>query len=263
MENKKFIYDEKTSSLYSPEGHFIKKIFCPKAKTWNQLISFPGDDRKRGCSVCQKNVYNLELNDLSIIEEKVSEAEEFFEDICLYIPYDSNSLIVLKDPDAVDERDLYNSLSHRIFIRTVRNIQDIQRALQMGFWPDVRPVVYDTEKISSKLAVTQNTKTGEVRMHTAYDCRVGVLCESNDDFIIEPTSYYQYQQQSPIAAYLIPNDVLDGQLIYITDPIEDIVGSTYQCHSEKIDYVEGEVRNKKIILDLDSAMRYKPFDLLG
>ena len=35
--NKRFVYDEKTSSLYAPDGTYLKKVFCPKALNWNQL----------------------------------------------------------------------------------------------------------------------------------------------------------------------------------------------------------------------------------
>ena len=43
--NECFIHDEKTSSLYSPNGAFLKKVFCPKALHWNQLIVEDEQDR--------------------------------------------------------------------------------------------------------------------------------------------------------------------------------------------------------------------------
>jgi hypothetical protein len=35
--NDKFVYDEKTSVLYSPDGRALKQVNCPKAMHWNQL----------------------------------------------------------------------------------------------------------------------------------------------------------------------------------------------------------------------------------
>ena len=58
--NKPFVYDEKTSSLYSPDGEFIKKIHCPKAVHWNQLIEDNPEDRSRGCNQCNERIINLD-----------------------------------------------------------------------------------------------------------------------------------------------------------------------------------------------------------
>jgi hypothetical protein len=43
--SKPFVYDEKTSSLYSPDGEFIKEVYCPKALKWNQLTETDAADR--------------------------------------------------------------------------------------------------------------------------------------------------------------------------------------------------------------------------
>ena len=56
MLEKPFIYEEDSSKLYDPDGRLIKKIHCPKAKKWNQLIVDDGEDRWRGCDACQNKV---------------------------------------------------------------------------------------------------------------------------------------------------------------------------------------------------------------
>ena len=58
--NKRFIYDEKTSSLYAPDGTLLKKVFCPKAKRWNQLQIEEGEERWRGCQACGEKVIDLD-----------------------------------------------------------------------------------------------------------------------------------------------------------------------------------------------------------
>ncbi len=60
MKNQKFVYDEKTSSLYAPDGSFVKRLFCPKAKKWNQLTVAQGEERWRGCQECKEKVYELD-----------------------------------------------------------------------------------------------------------------------------------------------------------------------------------------------------------
>ena len=58
--SKPFVYDEKTSSLYGPDGQFIKKVFCPKAVSWNQLLADDPQDRSRGCNQCGERIINLD-----------------------------------------------------------------------------------------------------------------------------------------------------------------------------------------------------------
>ena len=60
MKNFKFVYDEKTSSLFAPDGTFLKKLFCPKAKNWNQLLVEQGENRWRGCQDCSEKVFDLD-----------------------------------------------------------------------------------------------------------------------------------------------------------------------------------------------------------
>ena len=50
--NERFVYEERTSALYAPDGRFLKRALCPKAKTWNQLLSDDPGDRMRGCTAC-------------------------------------------------------------------------------------------------------------------------------------------------------------------------------------------------------------------
>ncbi len=58
--NKKFIYEEKTSRLYAPDGTYLKTLSCPKAIDWNQLIMDDPLDRSRGCNQCGERVLNLD-----------------------------------------------------------------------------------------------------------------------------------------------------------------------------------------------------------
>ena len=62
--HKPFVYDEKTSSLFSPNGEFIKQVFCPKAVNWNQLVSDDPKNSLRACNHCNERILNLDTNTL-------------------------------------------------------------------------------------------------------------------------------------------------------------------------------------------------------
>ena len=57
---QKYIYNVESSALFDANGFFLKKVFCPKAKHWNQLIADDPLERSRGCRECGHRVVNLD-----------------------------------------------------------------------------------------------------------------------------------------------------------------------------------------------------------
>ena len=251
--NKPFVYDEKTSSLYSPDGEFIKKIHCPKAVRWNQLIEDNPEDRSRGCNQCNERIINLD----TITPVEASNLLYRRTTKCFYASSNSANVIFLKDknnPELSKPVDDYLHHSNEVdqtlpTIRTVRNVNDIQRAQQMGFWPDVRLVVYNVADIRSKISVFQNQITGEIK--TRGDFRDFLRGINGDWKEVIPWSYfYSDYQETPIAAYLIPRDLPNNSKVLVPDPIEDLVASTWnQGNSYRAENVTAQVINRKVILD--------------
>ncbi|MFM1807226.1 MAG: hypothetical protein RL212_1485 [Pseudomonadota bacterium] len=261
--NKPFIYDEKTSSLYSPDGKFLKEIFCPKAVNWNQLIADDPSDRSRGCSRCSERVINLDA-----IEP--IKAELMIEDdhnLCVYASKNSKNVIFLKDINNPENpqkpaQDMFDLSEYRYdlpIIRTVRNIADIKRAIQMGYWADIRLIQYRDKEIKQKFAVFQHSETGEIKVTGDYRSIIG----SNSDLtkeiwqeVIPFTYYYANYQEEPVAAYLIPRDLKDKSEVFVPDPIEDVIGSTWnQGDCYRATNLTGKLINKKIVIDTKSVQR--------
>ena len=48
-------------------------------------------------------------------------------------------------------------------IYTARNFEDIERAVNLGYWPDVRMLNYDIENIRAKVSIGQNQETGRIK----------------------------------------------------------------------------------------------------
>lgn len=252
---KPFVYDEKTSCLYSPEGEFIKDVFCPKALQWNQLIASDPLDLSRGCQQCGDDVINLDVM-------SVDEAMERFTsgyNTCAYASSNSPNVIFIKDHNSPELRkskvdQATWSSSHPIpdlpRISTARNIQDIQRASSIGFWPDVHILKYKDREIQEKLGLYQHKQTGEVMIVGDYRSIMDIKEDSLWDEVMPVTFYYSNYQKSPFAAYLIPNDLPDGSAVFIPDPIEDILGSTWnQGDRYRATNITARVINKKVVID--------------
>jgi len=159
-------------------------------------------------------------------------------------------------------QDMFDSSEYRYdlpIIKTVRSISDIKRAIQMGYWADIRLVQYKDNEIKQKFAVYQHLETGEIQIVGDYR---SVISASSDlhkevwDEVIPFTYYYANYQEEPIAAYLIPKDLKDNSEVFVLDPIEDIVGSTWNqgdCYRAR--NMTGSVSNKKVILNPKSVER--------
>lgn len=123
-------------------------------------------------------------------------------------------------------------------IKTARKEKKINKAAKNGFWPLIKKVI-KSPKIKTKYCVTQDKKTGEIRVHEDYRdfIEFGDSELANEKVIIDWTYYYPYHFKSPFAAYLVPKDIKVGEHVILEDLIEDFVGSkwnqgdTFRLHS--------------------------------
>jgi hypothetical protein len=118
-----------------------------------------------------------------------------------------------------------NSQGLRI-INTARDKNSINKAAKNGFKPLIKKIE-PSDKIRSKYSVVQNKKTGEIEI--VGDYRGGFHSNDSDEFVtvIDWTFYYPHNFKSPFAAYLIPNDIIVGERVYIEDLIEDYIGASW------------------------------------
>ena len=251
--NSKFIYDEKTSSLYSPNGTFLKTVSCPKAKHWNQLIVEDGEDRWRKCEDCDENVIDLDAVE---VDQAIQLFSSSWSSTCIHATKNSDRVIFLKDMDAVPSIDkIHKDAENRIVIKTVRTEDDINRAAAMGYSVDIRQVKYDTRKLRFKMTIGQDPNSGRIRTSGDYrrtfrESEFGFEEKSKYKEILPFFSYYPYFQPEPIAAYLIPKGTADGTEVVIEDPIEDFVGSSWnQGECSRAFGVIGKIVNMKVVID--------------
>ena len=258
--SKPFVYDEKSSSLYGPDGQFIKKVFCPKAVSWNQLLADDPQDRSRGCNQCNEKIINLDAYSPESALAILSADPE----TCVYATKSSQNVIFLKDennpsaPCPAPESWYGNNppLVDIPIIATVRSIEDIERGLRMGLWPDVRQVRYNTKEISQKMCIYQNMITGEIQWYGDYRSPSANEVGSDWKEVVPWTNFYMHYQEIPVAAYLIPKELPNNCEVLVPDPIEDYVGASWnQGEAYRATNVIGTIVNKKVVLNPASIER--------
>jgi len=254
--SKPFVYEVKSASLYGPDGTFIKEVCCPKSIKWNQLLTDDPQDRSRGCNQCSERVINL---DAMPIADSVALLNED-EDICVYSSSQSKNVIHLidtREPLSPHSEKLEPNSESKVSdlpnIYTARSFEEIHRAVQKGYWPDVRLIEYKDQEIREKLAVYQNKVSGELNCIGDYrSVMMRALGDIGPDWecVIDYTFYYPNYQQMPFAAYLIPKDLIDGSEVLVVDPIEDFVGSSWnQGDTYRATNLRGKLINKKIVIN--------------
>ncbi len=248
--NSRYIYDEKTSSLYAPDGTFLKEVYCPKAMQWNQLITVAGEARWRDCSVCDQKVINLDEADVTSV---IDTCKTEWDKTCIHASATSDKVIFLKDRLALQNTRETRPLSEGLeVIKTSRSLADINRAVGMGYWPDVRVIEYDTDNLSSKLAIVQQSESGHVDLVNDARLRYPRTDSEGQEWtmVIPFQTYYQYHQRTPIAAYLIPKGMKDGTPVLVEDPIEDLVGLRWnQGVSLRATDVKGRIEGRKVVIE--------------
>ena len=111
-------------------------------------------------------------------------------------------------------------------IKTGRDREIINNAARNGFKPLIKKV-RPSDEIRSKYSVIQNKKTGEIKI--IGDLRFDYLTDDSGDFVtvIDWTYYYPHSFKSPFAAYLIPKDIIVGEMVFVEDLIEDYIGASW------------------------------------
>ncbi|MEZ5288337.1 MAG: hypothetical protein R2712_26745 [Vicinamibacterales bacterium] len=254
--SERFIYDERTSRLFAPDGRFLKRIHCPKAKDWNQLIADDPHDRSRGCEACGHRVLNLDVAPAEAVLRAFGPGEPVSP--CVYASAAGGRVVFLRDrrrlPRTAEQRvDSTGSLR----IRTARSVAAINRAAGMGYWPDVRWVVPKTKVLKSKWAVGQHPQTGHVTVTGDYRSGFPEGVHQQTPF----RYFYPYYQRSPIAAYLLPPGVADGTRVVVIDPIEDRVGGRWnQGDAWRATHLPGRIQGRTVVLE---AKGPEPVEVVG
>jgi hypothetical protein len=217
-------FDQESRILWTDGGRFLKRVVCPLEKRWSELKPVDGDERRRICGSCAKQVINLEgVSD--------AEAEQLMEDdgdTCVMIPFGAANITIYGRVPPLMERSKA-SCPLRV-IRTARGLE----AIRSQTTPTLRPFLVEVpESEGIQMSVWQHQKTGEVVIET--DMRFTPLsdcpAEDRDSWkMVLGWNRYSLGHQAgsddiPIAAYMIPSDLKPGELVLVEDTIEVVASS--------------------------------------
>jgi hypothetical protein len=241
--NKPYIYDEKTSILYSPSGDLLKRVYCPKAKRWNQLINDDQSNKTRFCDSCSGRVINLDsIPPTESLALLISNPET-----CVYTSNNSRNVVFLRSngcfaPGPYDDEDFYKKLNSKNLceIRISTDITEINKSVDLKYWPHVA----HSASISLKREIKrhfQDHNTGYVFL----DSDTGNLMDEELTRIFSTENVSEAYLQFSIAAYLIPPEAVDGTRFFIKRPI---AGNGFHGYVDEW-CAEGVLENKKIVID--------------
>lgn len=247
--SRPFIYDEQTSILYDPYGKFIKHVFCPKAKLWNQLIADDSSGKTRFCETCTDRVINLDEipphESLAILEENPN--------TCIYAGKKSPNVIYLRSDGCFRTElncvDFFYEESNKKDLQEIRistDLSEINAAVNSGFFPDI---VHSVSVCASNEVF---------RYYQDESGSVFFLSENNNHFDRDLKKVYSSELVAPpylqfsIAAYLIPPGTNENQRFFIKNPI------AVNKFSGPIEFwcVEGLIKSNKVQID-ESTLRYE------
>ena len=109
-------------------------------------------------------------------------------------------------------------------IKTIRG----KKALQTSKEQNIKIIIRNVEPfqtVSGKYCIVKNKITGRTRkLHDFRDSRGR---NDNYEVITDWTYEYQNHEYPDFAAYVIPDDIQEGEVVFIKDLIENLIGYTH------------------------------------
>lgn len=135
---------------------------------------------------------------------------------------------------------------HRI--KTLRTEEEIANAISSGH-KILKEKVIASEDIYAIDLWFKNNQTGEIRKESysyhAYMC-------DYEGYEVKKVTYYPYTFPSEIAAYLLPDNLQNGERVILDDLIEDIVGASHASGNYRLKSAEAIWNGERFVIDHDS-----------
>lgn len=237
-------YDPKTHRLETDDGKLIKKIYCPLAKKWEQLMPWTADwnqrlaeyeagesgeygsdaetlqipPLKKYCGSCQKCV--LDVNSFS--ESQIEALVRVNPKVCIHLTSDHPELTI-KESDAAESSNEcgYSGVrGSKPIIQTARSVAAIEDGVRRGYRL-VPPAMESSSEIGMSFSLNYSPLKG-VDLGRAENL-YGYQDKKNDkDAVAISFRHDSDKHPSPLAVYLVPADLEVGKSVYVADVIEDI-----------------------------------------
>ena len=220
-------YNIEKSVLTTDTGELIKHLNCPINKRWENLVPLATTHLKRRCNECHKNVIDISV----FSDEQVVAIVETDPKACLYVRSDASN-IEFVGGNTPERHKLCILQDGRYeycrIIRTARSLDEINSYYKEPNYRLLVEIVEENPNIREKIEIAQDPDTGKVILNGDYRG----MTDPGDAVWYHPRRY-----TSPIAAYLVPDDIKIGERVYMPDLIEEYVGERQnQSDTYKLEY---------------------------
>ncbi len=242
------IYVTETKRLYTDDGQFIKEVHCPLATQLARTVSAAEPDRSFRCMHCRTEVKNLAyLSD----EQALSSAKQN-PSVCFFATQAAQNVIHINTPRQgfcfrrQAHRDKVQGPSPIPVVRTARTLEEMNFAAANGF----RLLFQQAgsgRRLRRSLGIYRTTETGELHLCNDYRKAHDIAWVSAQpdpkevggehcEFVIPMFQFIPQGPASPVAAYLIPEDLPDNTEVFVEDVIEDKVKAYPQGTRVRTEY---------------------------
>lgn len=232
-----------TRRLESDDGKLIKTFDCPMQKQWNDLMPWTNhwqdrktSEHKRLCGACGKCVVNFE----HFRENQIVALVQASPETCAYLPATHPDLTEIVGDPAQDNRvqgykdasciRTQSTISGERIIKTARSLIALRQAVDQGFRPYFVPNS-DSGMIHQKLAVIFDKDSSNLLISGDFRSMMATSQEYIDERYGKGAGIFLRQDfsrhPSPIAAYLLPNDIQEGERVFLEDLIEDRMNGSW------------------------------------
>ena len=127
-------------------------------------------------------------------------------------------------------------------IKTARRIDDINKAVELGFIPLVKRLK-PLKKLFNTIGFFRNKNTNEIVEAEAYVVyhQSGITSYEDErewELVVPFYSYYPYKFASDYAAYLVPSDIKKGEKIILEDLIQDYYGGSFWSQNIRVESLQ-------------------------
>ena len=163
-------------------------------------------------------------------------------------PDEKFDALVKKEIKNIQQKEREYKQSKRV-IRTARTETEINTAVRLGYQAIIKEVI-SSDEIRVMYALERDLKTGEVKI--LQDSWEIYAYHKGKETVIDKVYYYPYQFPSPFAAYLVPEDIVIGEMVILEDLIEDIVGARHKMHTYRLASAEAMWNGERFVISHDS-----------
>ncbi len=163
-------------------------------------------------------------------------------------PDENFDALVQEEIENIQEKERKYKKSKRV-IKTARTETEINDAVERGYKPLIKEVI-PSDEIRVMYALERDLETGKVTI--LQDSWEIYAHHKGTEKVIDKVYYYPYQFPSPFAAYLIPPDIVVGEMVILEDLIEDIVGARHKMHTYRLASAEAMWNGERFVISHDS-----------